>query len=272
MTDIAQKLQRLIGSVERCDGAAIAFSGGVDSTLLLSVAGEVLRGRVLAVTVAAPFMPARETAEASAAASRIGVRHVVVDVDMDGIEGFAENPPDRCYHCKRHLLAKIAEVARREGFPCVMEASNADDSGDYRPGMRAIDELGIMSPLLEAGLTKPEIRELLRGRGIEGWDKPSMACLASRVPYGDTITEEKLRRIDQAEEFLRSLGFAQCRVRHHERLARIEVEREMIGRLLDPDLREKAVGRLRALGFAWVAVDLEGYRTGSLNEEIDAGR
>jgi uncharacterized protein len=191
---------------------------------------------------------------------------------MDDIEGFAGNPPDRCYLCKRHLFSKIAGIARRERLSCVMEASNADDVGDYRPGMRAVRELGIMSPLLDAGLTKPEIRELLHGRGVPGWDRPSMACLASRIPYGEAITEEKLRRIDAAEDLLRSLGFARCRVRHHEGLARIEVEPEMIARLLEPEVREKVAGRLEELGFTWTTVDLEGYRTGSLNEGIDPGR
>jgi uncharacterized protein len=271
VTDLPRKLSRLLEIVERCDSAAIAFSGGVDSTLLLLVASEVLAERAVAVTVAAPFMPAHEAREAAGAASRIGARHITIESGMDEIEGFVNNAPDRCYRCKRHLFSKIIEVARGEGLSCVMEASNADDTGDYRPGMRAIKELGIVSPLLEAGLTKAEIRELLRGRGIEGWDRPSMACLASRIPYGETITEEKLCRIDRAEEHLRSLGFAQCRVRHHGGLARIEVETAQIARLLEPDMRGKVARRLGELGFTWVTVDLAGYRTGSLNEGLGSG-
>jgi len=268
VTDLHGKLSRLLEIVERCDSAAVAFSGGVDSTLLLSVASEVLGGRVLAVTVAAPFMPIHETGEAAEAAALIGARHITVQADMDGIVGFADNPPDRCYLCKKYLFSRIVELARSEGLACVMEASNADDRGDYRPGMRAIRELGILSPLLEAGLAKAEIRELLRGRGIPGWDRPSMACLASRVPYGETITTEKLRRIDEAEDLLRSLGFAQCRIRHHEGLARIEVEPALIARLLEPEVREMVLRRLEELGFTWITVDLRGYRTGSLNEGI----
>ncbi|MDD3642964.1 MAG: ATP-dependent sacrificial sulfur transferase LarE [Candidatus Krumholzibacteria bacterium] len=268
MSDLQGKLSRLLEIVERCGSAAVAFSGGVDSTLLLSVASEVLEGRVLAVTVAAPFMPRHELHAAAEAAALIGARHITVDVDLDDIERFCANPVDRCYFCKRHLFSKILEIARREGLSCVMEASNADDSGDYRPGMRAVRELGILSPLLDAGLVKEEIRELLRGRGVPGWDRPSTACLASRVPYGEPITIEKLLRIDRAEDLLRSLGFAQCRVRHHGGLARIEVEPDMVARTLEPEMRETILKRLEGLGFAYVAVDLRGFRTGSLNEGI----
>lgn len=268
MNDRTEKLARLRRIIGRCEGTAVAFSGGVDSTLLLRVARDVLGENVLAVTVVSAVESARDVEEAGRIAAELGARWRRLDVDEREIDGFTDNPPDRCYRCKKDLFTRIAAIARGEGLGCVMEASNADDRGDYRPGMRAVAELGIASPLLEAGLSKDDVRALSRELGLEGWNRPSSACLASRIPYGEAITREKLRRIEEAEAFLRSRGFAQCRVRHHGVLARIEVEPDLVARLLEPSLREAALRRLRELGFKYVTVDLQGYRTGSLNEEL----
>ncbi len=220
----AAKLARLEEIVARCDGALVAFSGGVDSTFLLSVARDVLGERLLAVTVAFPAVPAAEIRAAKALARSLEVRHLVVRADeVIGMERFRANPPDRCYHCKTAILSKLVAIAQALGFPCILEASNKDDVGDYRPGRRAVKELGAKSPLIEAGLTKADIRELSKRRGLPTWNKPSAACLASRIPYGETITREKLARIEKGEAWLASLGFGTSRLRHHGALARIEV-------------------------------------------------
>jgi uncharacterized protein len=265
------KLERLKRIVARCDGAVVAFSGGVDSTFLLSVAKEVLGERLLAVTVAFPAVPAAEVRKARSLARSIGARHLVVRADdvMD-LERFRTNPPDRCYHCKTAILSKLESIARTLGFPCILEASNTDDVRDYRPGRRAVKELGARSPLIEAGLSKAEIRDLSKRRGLPTWNTPSAACLASRVPYGEEITREKLGRIEKGEAYLASLGFAASRLRHHGALARIEIPASELPRLLRRGIRAKVVARMKALGYTYVTVDLEGYRSGSLNETLPA--
>ncbi len=260
------RLKEIIG---RCPGAAVAFSGGVDSTFLLGVAREVLGDSLVAVTATAPFVPRREVEDARVFSSSLGVRHGIVEIDWDGIGGFAENPPDRCYHCKKAVFSRIVQAAALLGIDTVMDASNADDAADYRPGMKALEELHILSPLKEAGLTKKEIRELSRRLGYPGWDRPAAACLASRIPYGERITEAKLRRIEEAEIYLAGEGFAVCRVRSHGDLARIEVAPEMIAVLAGEPARSRAARRLRELGFRYITIDIEGYRMGSLNESLD---
>jgi uncharacterized protein len=267
----AVKLERLKEMLSECSKVVIAFSGGVDSTFLLSVAHEMLGDDVLAVTVISSFMPAHEKKEAHEIANLIGARHIVVEVDENDIEGFTDNPPDRCYICKKFLFGQVLGIAESEGIKVVMDASNADDVGDYRPGLKALRELEIRSPLMEAGLTKDEIRQLSKNRDLPGWDKPAMACLATRVPYGNKITKENLHQIDEAEEFLRSLGFGNCRVRHHGDMARIEVSPKRIERLMKPDQRRQITEHLRGLGFKYITVDMEGYRMGSLNEAIRNG-
>ena len=264
----AVKLERLKEMISECGKAVIAFSGGVDSTLLLSVADEVLGEDVLAVTVVSSFMPGHEKKESSEIARLIGARHEIVAIDENDIEGFTGNPADRCYICKKFLFSQVLGIAESEGIACVMDASNADDTGDYRPGLRALKELGIRSPLMEAGMTKEEIRGLSRDRNLPSWDKPAMACLATRVPYGEKITKEKLHQIDEAEEFLRSLGFGNCRVRHHGKLARIEVSPKRLEQLMKPDQRRQVTEHLKGLGFKYITLDLQGYRMGSLNEAI----
>jgi uncharacterized protein len=233
------------------------------------VAREVLGDRAVAVTVAFPAVPASEVRGARSLARRIGARHVVLRADdVMALERFRRNPPDRCYHCKIAIFSKLSAAAQALGVPCVLEASNRDDLADYRPGHRAVRELGARSPLIEAGLSKADVRALSRERGLATWDKPSAACLASRVPYGEEITREKLGRIERAEAYLAALGFEAVRVRHHGEIARIEVPPDGIDRLLESPLRRRIAARLRKLGFRYVTVDLEGYRSGSMNEGL----
>jgi len=269
----ANKLAKLEKVVERCNGALVAFSGGVDSTFLLSVAAGVLGPKLLAVTVAFPAVPAAEIKSARRLARALKVKHLVIHADdVMEMEHFRGNPPDRCYHCKRAILSKLFVIAQALGFPCVLEASNKDDAKDYRPGRRAVKELRAKSPLIEAGLTKADIRALSREQGLPTWDKPSAACLASRIPYGEEITSEKLGRIERGEAFLASLGFGACRLRHHGEIARIEVPVAELGQALTPGVRARIVRKLKALGFKYVTIDLEGYRTGSMNEALSGAK
>lgn len=247
--------------------AAVAFSGGVDSTYLLAVAYEVLKDRAVAVTVRSSVIPEREFSQAREFCEKLGIRQIVIDADVFEVEGFAQNPPDRCYHCKKHIFTGIAEAAAELGITYVCDGTNADDTDDYRPGMRALAELGIRSPLKEAGLTKKMIRERSRELGLPTWNHPSMACLASRFAYGETITEEGLRAVEKAEELLRTKDFAQYRVRVHGNLARIEVMPEDMDRLLG--MSDEISAGLKALGFSYVTMDLRGYRTGSMNEVLE---
>lgn len=229
-----------------------------------------LGDRVVAVTAVAPFVPAAEREAAAEIACLLGAKHIVVDVsDLMAEPGFTGNPPERCFTCKLAILSRITEAAAARGCECVLEGSNADDRSDYRPGARAVRELGVRSPLQEAGLTKEEIRAALRERGLPNWNRPASPCLASRIPYGEEITEEKLRRVEEAEAFLRKEGFPVCRVRHHGPVARIEVPVEAVPRLLDNDTAGRVEAGLRRIGFLYVAVDLAGFRSGSLNEELE---
>ena len=263
------KLYALRSALRDFGSAAVAFSAGVDSTFLLRVAHEALNDRVVAVTARSRSFPAREIDEAAAFCRAEGVRHVILDSEELDVPGFAENPPDRCYHCKKALFGKMLDFARENGLAAVLEGSNLDDDGDYRPGRRAIRELGVRSPLHDAGLTKAEIRALSREMGLATADKPSFACLASRFPYGERITAEGLARVGRAEEWLRGAfaGLAQLRVRcHGGTVARIEVAPSDIPRLATRAADISSA--LRTMGFAYVSLDLQGYRTGSLNETL----
>jgi uncharacterized protein len=268
-TDIANKIDSLSATIKRCKRVAVAFSGGVDSTFLLSVAHEILGDEVVAITVSAPHIPEWEVAEARECAQRFGVEHVVIEAGEEGLAEIRDNSPERCYICKKSIFTKIIDAALDRGCTCVIEASNADDRSEYRPGLRALRELNVMSPLVEAGLTKEEIRAASRERGLETWRKPALACLATRIPYGEELTPEKLERVGKGERYLRSLGFVAVRIRSHGGIARIEVPAADIARLLDQPTREKIARHLKQLGFLYITVDLEGYRTGSLNEELD---
>lgn len=261
-----RKLESIIAGLGR---VAVAYSGGVDSTFLLRVARSVLENDdVLAVNVVAAVNSRAETEEARALAGRLGADLVTVEVDVMSNREFTKNPPDRCYICKKELFRSIMAEAAKKGFKHIVEGMNADDPSDYRPGAKALAELGIRSPLMEAGLTKAEIRELSGLLGLETAQKPSAACLASRFPYGTEITTAGLAAVDAAEMVLREAGFRQVRVRHCGETARIEVERGEAARLFEPGLREKISRSLKKIGYIYISVDLDGYRTGSLNEKL----
>lgn len=292
-----EKFDALLDILTDLGKPAVAFSGGVDSTFLLRAAriasedaregtasasrsGDALAnsdavsepgdtpGEPVAITVDSDFVPAREGNEAADICRCEGVPQIVLQVASEDIEGFSDNPPDRCYICKKYMFTKIKEAAASEGCASVIEGSNTDDAGDYRPGRRALSELGIKSPMQEAGLSKEDIRALSKDMGLETWNKPSFACLASRFEYGQKITEEKLRMVEAAEQSLFDMGLAQVRVRVHGLIARIEVPEEDIEKLAGSGTRKEITERFRALGFAYTALDLEGYRTGSMNEVL----
>ena len=245
----------------------VAFSAGVDSTLLLALAVETLGAeKVCAAMGISPSLADRERQAGRRLAGQIGAELVEVETCELGEAAFAANPPDRCYHCKSVLFERLAAVAAERGLAAIVTGANADDSGDFRPGLQAGREVGVVNPLMAAGLTKRDIRDVSRAMGLETWDKPAMACLASRIPYGRPITAEKLSRIERAEYFLKDLGFRQCRVRDHGAIARIEVPADEVVRAAG--LGGEIVAALKELGYAYVTVDLEGFRTGSMNETL----
>jgi uncharacterized protein len=260
------KLKEVIGSWPK---AVVAFSGGVDSSLLLRLCRDILgRGNVVAVTGVSQTYTPEEKARAKRFAKELEVRHVLLETDELACPEFARNPGDRCYFCKTELFGKISALAAEKGIPAVFDATNADDLADYRPGRRAAGECGVASPFVLAGFTKNDIRNLSKKLGLASWDRPANPCLASRVPYGTPITAETLDKIHSGETFIRKLGFPIVRLRHHGQLARIEVPAPDLVRLLGPGTRRKIAAHLKSLGYLWIAVDLEGYRTGSLNESL----
>ncbi len=262
------KLPGLYEILSSLESVCIAYSGGVDSTFLLKVARDVLKENVLAVTATSPTYPEHELKEAIGLARGIGVRHLIISSNELDIPGFSENNTDRCYYCKHELFQRLKKEAEKYRIKNIADGSNLDDTKDYRPGRRAAKELGVRSPLCEAGLTKSDIRYLSSELGLSTWNKPSLACLSSRIPYYETITEEKLKKIEKAEAFLRRLGFTQFRVRHHNTIARLEFIPEEMSLLSNAELRSSIDAALKAIGFSYVAVDLLGYRTGSMNEAI----
>ncbi len=266
MNTIEQKFERLKELLKGMGSVAIAFSGGVDSTFLLKVAHMVLQDKAIGITVYSAIHPKWEVESAKELAKLIGVKHIVLDVDVFSDENIILNPPERCYYCKLTVFSLIKETAKLYGIYHVADGSNADDTGDYRPGMKALKELGILSPLMEVGLKKSEIRELSKELGLPTWNKPALACLATRIPYNTRITERALSMIEKGEDFLRSLGFTQVRLRHLDSLAKIEVLPEDMFKLLE--LRDTIIEKLRSIGYTYITLDLEGYNTGSMNRLI----
>ncbi|MBP3928326.1 MAG: ATP-dependent sacrificial sulfur transferase LarE [Peptostreptococcaceae bacterium] len=264
-----QKLDVLKSKLQELESVAIAFSGGVDSTFLLKVAHDALGEKCVAVTIHAMMHSSKEIEEAKEYTKALGVKHIVINLDNFDVKEFIDNDTKRCYHCKKAIFTTIINVAKENNINYVLDGTNLDDLGDYRPGLKALSELNIQSPLKDSCLTKQDIRILSKELNVPTFNKPAFACLATRIPYGETITNEKLRMIEKSEDYLQEIGFRQFRVRHHGYLARIEVEQNEIHKFFNEDLLKNTHNKLRDIGFKFVTLDLLGYRMGSMNEGIE---
>ncbi|MFQ5863103.1 MAG: ATP-dependent sacrificial sulfur transferase LarE [Candidatus Brocadiales bacterium] len=260
------KLEKLKGIIRDLDSAVVAFSGGVDSTLMAKLCSDLLGEKALAVTASSETYPAHELEAAKRLAKEIGITHLIIETKELDIKGFSDNPPERCYFCKSELFEKLKDIASKEGYANIVDGTNIDDTQDYRPGTKAAQELGVRSPLKEVRLTKEDIRKLSKDLGLPTWDKPSYACMSSRFPYGEAITPENLAKVSSAEDFLRQMGFKQFRVRHHGTIARIELTPEDLPLALKK--RNAIVDALKKIGYTYITLDLQGYRTGSMNEVL----
>jgi uncharacterized protein len=264
--DVQQKKRELYDILSTMDEAIVAFSAGIDSTFVLACAHEVLGDKVLAVTAASETFPERELQEAIELAKQLGVRHEIIEIKEMENPNFVANNPDRCYHCKAGLYSRLTDLAKERGIRFVLDGANMDDLGDYRPGRQAAKDYSIRSVLQEAEFFKEELREVAREMGLPNWNKPSFACLSSRIPYGNLITLDKVGQLDRGEDKLRSLGFKQIRIRHHDNIARVEVLREELARAVE--YADEITEILKAEGFTYVTLDLQGYRSGSMNETL----
>jgi uncharacterized protein len=269
MPELTEKYRRLTECIAAHGSAAVAFSGGVDSSFLCRAARDALGNRAIAITIVSPMLPKSEIECAGETARQVGIQHILIE-ENEIEDDVAANSRERCYFCKKREFGRIIAAAKERGFNSVLDGSNVDDLGDYRPGLKALEELGVVSPLREAGLTKADIRELSRRFELPTWDKPAFACLASRIPYGDRIDEDKLARIEKAEDYLRSRGFRQFRVRSHGDIARIETAPEERRRFFDETILDEISRSLKGFGFLYAAFELEGYVMGSMNRTISA--